>query len=83
MSTGKLETDHALPGANGRKLPLINGRPALNDENLRSNKSRKQLGKQGIVGRNQEATGNAGAAVTGEQGTARQKGKKFRKLPTD
>lgn len=82
LSTGKLETDHALPGANGRKLPLINGRPALNDENLRSNKSRKQLGKQGIVGRNQEATGNAGAAVTGEQGTARQNGKKFRKLPT-
>lgn len=82
LSTGKLETDHALPGANGKKLPLVNGKPALNGENLPSNRSRQQLGKEGIVSGNQEATGNAGAAVAGEQGTAQQKGKKFRKLPT-
>ncbi|TIV87710.1 MAG: hypothetical protein E5V77_25985, partial [Mesorhizobium sp.] len=31
---------------------------------------------------NQEATGNAGAAATGVQGTDQRKGKKFRKLPT-
>ncbi|MDX8512439.1 caspase family protein [Mesorhizobium captivum] len=80
--TGKLSTDHALPGANGKRLPLVNGKPALNGENLPGNKSRKQFGKQGTVGGNQEATGNAGAAVTGEQGTAQQKGKRFRKLPT-
>ncbi|MET3591372.1 putative caspase-like protein [Mesorhizobium shonense] len=80
--TGKLSTDHALPGANGKRLPLVNGKPALNGENLPSNKSRKQLGKQGIVGGNQEATGNAGAAVTGEQDTGQRKGKKLRKLPT-
>ncbi|MDX8524436.1 caspase family protein [Mesorhizobium sp. MSK_1335] len=82
LPTGKLGTDHTLPGANGEKLPLVNGKPALNGENLPSNKSRKQLGRQGIVGGNQEATGNAGAAVTGEQGTAQQKGRKLRKLPT-
>ncbi|CDX18283.1 Peptidase C14 caspase catalytic subunit p20 [Mesorhizobium sp. ORS 3324] len=81
-TTGKLSRDHALPGADGRKLPLVNGKPALNGENLPSNKLRKQLGKQGIAGGNQEATGNAGAAVTGEQGAAEQKGKKLRKLPT-
>ncbi|TIT86051.1 MAG: peptidase C14 caspase catalytic subunit p20, partial [Mesorhizobium sp.] len=80
--TGKLSTDHALPGANGKRLPLVNGKPALNGENLPSNKSRKQLGKQGIVGGNQEATGNAGATVTGEQDTGQRKGKKLRKLPT-
>ncbi|TIQ35010.1 MAG: peptidase C14 caspase catalytic subunit p20 [Mesorhizobium sp.] len=81
-ATGKLSRDHALPGADGKKLPLVNGKPALNEQNLPGNRSRKQLGKQGIVGGNQEATGNAGAAVTGEQGTGQQKGKKLRKLPT-
>ncbi|MDX8516908.1 caspase family protein [Mesorhizobium dulcispinae] len=81
-ATGKLSRDHALPGADGKKLPLVNGKPALNDQNLPGNKSRKQFGRQGIVEGNQEATGNAGAAVTGEQGTDQQKGKKLRKLPT-
>ncbi|RWM31911.1 caspase domain-containing protein [Mesorhizobium sp.] len=81
-ATGKLSRDHALPGADGKKLPLVNGKPALNGQNLPGNRFRKQLGKQGIAGGNQEATGNAGATVTGEQGTDQRKGKKFRKLPT-
>jgi uncharacterized caspase-like protein len=82
LSAHKLGTDHALPGADGKTLPLVNGKPVLSDRNLPGSKSRKQLGRQGIVGGNQEATGNAGAAVTGEQGTGQQKGKKLRKLPT-
>ncbi|TGP56858.1 peptidase C14 caspase catalytic subunit p20 [bacterium M00.F.Ca.ET.230.01.1.1] len=81
LSARKLGTDHALPGADGKTLPLVNGKPVLNGQNLPNDRSRKLLGKQGIVG-NQEATGNAGAAATGEQGTDQQKGKKFRKLPT-
>ncbi|UCI06903.1 caspase family protein [Mesorhizobium sp. B1-1-8] len=81
LSARKLGTDHALPGADGKTLPLVNGKPVLNGQNLPGNKSRKQFGKQGTVGGNQEATGNAGAAVTGEQGTGQQ-GKKLRKLPT-
>ena len=82
LSARKLGTDHALPGADGKTLPLVNGKPVLNGQNLPNDRSRKLLGKQGIVGGNQEATGNAGAAATGEQGTDQQKGKKFRKLPT-
>ncbi|AZO70913.1 MULTISPECIES: caspase domain-containing protein [unclassified Mesorhizobium] len=82
LSTRRLGTDHALPGADGRTLPLVNGKPVLDGRNLPGGKSRKQFGRQGIVGGNQEATGNAGAAVTGEQGTGQQKGKKLRKLPT-
>ncbi|RUW84995.1 caspase family protein [Mesorhizobium sp. M1E.F.Ca.ET.063.01.1.1] len=79
--TRKLSTDHALPGADGKTLPLVNGKPVLDGRNLPGNKSRKQFGKQGIVGGNQEATGNPGAA-TGEQGSGQQKGKKLRRLPT-
>jgi uncharacterized caspase-like protein len=80
---GKLSTDHALPGANGKTLPLVNGKPVLNSQTLPNDKSRK-LRKQGTAGGNPQATGNAGAAVTGEQGTGQQngQGKKFRKLPT-
>lgn len=81
LSTRKLGTDHALPGADGKTLPLVNGKPVLNGQNLPNDRSRKLLGKQGIVEGNQEATGNAGAAATGVQGTD-QKGKKIRKLPT-
>ncbi|RWK11330.1 caspase family protein [Mesorhizobium sp.] len=80
-ATGKLSRDHALPGADGKRLPLVNGKPALNGQNLPGNRFRKQFGRQGIVGGNQEGTGNAGAAATGEQGTSQQKGRKFRKLP--
>ncbi|AZO33662.1 MAG: peptidase C14 caspase catalytic subunit p20 [Mesorhizobium sp.] len=82
LSTRKLGTDHALPGADGKTLPLVNGKPVLNGRNLLNDRSRKLLGKQGIVEGNQEATGNAGAAATGVQGTDQRKGKKFRKLPT-
>ncbi|WP_348631591.1 hypothetical protein [Mesorhizobium sp. M1C.F.Ca.ET.187.01.1.1] len=81
-TTRRLSTEHALPGAGGKALPLVNGKPVLGGRNLPGNKSRKQFGRQGIVGGNQEATGNAGAAATGEQGTGQQKGKKLRKLPT-
>ncbi|RWB74507.1 MAG: peptidase C14 caspase catalytic subunit p20 [Mesorhizobium sp.] len=82
LSTRKLGTDHALPGADGKTLPLVNGKPVLNGQNPPNDRSRKLLGKQGIVEGNQEATGNAGAAATGVQGTDQQKGKKFRKLPS-
>jgi uncharacterized caspase-like protein len=85
LPAGKLSTEHALPGANGKTLPLVNGKPPLlNSQTLSNDKSRKFLRKQGAAGRNQQATGNAGAAVTGEQGTGQQngQGKKFRKLPT-
>ncbi|TIR25611.1 MAG: peptidase C14 caspase catalytic subunit p20 [Mesorhizobium sp.] len=82
LSTRKLGTDHALPGADGKTLPLVNGKPVLNGQNLPNDRSRKLLGKQGIVEGNQEATGDAGAAATGVQGTDQQKGKKIRKLPT-
>lgn len=80
---GKLSTDHALPGANGKTLPLVNGKPVLNSQTLPNDKSRK-VRKQGTVGANPQATGNAGASVPGEQGTGQQngQGKKFRKLPT-
>lgn len=86
---GKLSTDHALPGANGRTLPLVNGKPVLNSQTLPNDKSRK-LRKQDTVGGNPQATGNAGAAVTEGQGAEQQNGAgngqgkngKFRKLPT-
>ena len=82
QSAGKLSTEHALPGANGKTLPLVNGKPVLNGQNA---PNRQVLGKQGTVSGNQPATGNAGAAVTG-QGTGQQnqtgQGKgKLRKLP--
>ncbi|WP_095091930.1 caspase family protein [Mesorhizobium sophorae] len=85
-----LSTDHTLPGANGKTLPLVNGKPpVLNGQNLPNNKSKKLLGKQGTLGGNQQATGNAGAAVTG-QGNGQQNGGgngqgkngKFSRLPT-
>ncbi|MDX8459141.1 caspase family protein [Mesorhizobium humile] len=84
---GKLSTDHALPGTNGKTLPLVNGKPVLNGQNFPNDKSKKLLGKQGTPGTNQQATGNAGAAVTGsgqQNGAGNGQGKngKFRKLPT-
>ncbi|RRI05449.1 peptidase C14 caspase catalytic subunit p20 [Mesorhizobium tamadayense] len=94
-ATGKLSRDHALPGANGKRLPLVNGKPALDgrnlpsDQNLPSDKSRKRLSERGAAGgNNQQATGNAGAAVTGQgneqtgAGNAQGKNRKLRKLPT-
>ncbi|MDX8438044.1 caspase family protein [Mesorhizobium australafricanum] len=82
LSARKLGTDHALPGADGKGLPLVNGKPVLNGRNLPNDRSRKLLGKQDTLGSEQQATGNAGGAVNGEQDTGQQKGKKFRKLPT-
>ncbi|BCM18181.1 caspase family protein [Mesorhizobium sp. J8] len=81
---GKLSTDHALPGADGKALPLVNGKPALNGQNA---PNRKVPGKQGTASGNQQATGNAGAPVTGsgqQNGVVDNQGKKgkFRKLPT-
>ncbi|PBB19476.1 caspase domain-containing protein [Mesorhizobium sp. WSM4313] len=81
---GKLSTDHALPGADGRALPLVNGKPVLNGQNA---PNRRVLGKQGPVSGNQQATGNAGPPVTGndqQNGVLDDQGKKnkFRKLPT-
>ena len=38
-----LATEHALPGANGNTLPLVNGKPAVADSHL------KTLGKQGEI----------------------------------
>ncbi|CAN7630961.1 caspase family protein [Mesorhizobium sp. LjNodule214] len=73
LPAGKRSTEHALPGAKGKPLPLVNGKPPLlNSQSLPNDKSRKFLRKQGAAGRNQQATGNAGAAVTGEQGTGQQ-----------
>ncbi|WP_296742676.1 caspase family protein [Mesorhizobium sp.] len=78
---GKLSTDHALP--NAKTLPPVNGKPVLNGQNLpNDNKSRKALGKQGTAGGdNQQATGNAGAPVTGEQNATGQGKRNLRKLP--
>ncbi|RWM13678.1 MAG: peptidase C14 caspase catalytic subunit p20 [Mesorhizobium sp.] len=81
---GKLSTDHALPGADGKTLPLVNGKPVLNGQNA---PNRKLLGKQGEASGSQQATGNGGAAVTGngqQNGAVNGQGKngKLRKLPT-
>ncbi|RWG18918.1 MAG: hypothetical protein EOQ55_17225 [Mesorhizobium sp.] len=79
--TGKLSTDHALPGADGKRLPLVNGKPAPDGQNLRGNKLKRQPGRQGVSGGNQEAIGNAGPDRTGKQDTDRKRGKKLRNLP--
>jgi len=72
-----LSTEHALPGANGQTLPLVNGKPAvLNGQNLPNDKTKKLLNNQGTLGGNQQPTGNAGAAAgQGKNG-------KLHKLPT-
>ncbi|WP_246679578.1 caspase domain-containing protein [Mesorhizobium sp. B2-3-5] len=62
LPAGRL-TGHALPGADGKTLPLVNGKPVLNGQNLPNpnlpnNKSRKLLNKQGTAGGN-AVTGNA------------------------
>jgi len=68
LPAGKL-TGHALPGADGQTLPLVNGKPVLNGQNLpnnpnlRNNKSKKLLNKQGTAGGN-ALTGNA--AINGQ-----------------
>ncbi|CDX42090.1 Peptidase C14 caspase catalytic subunit p20 [Mesorhizobium sp. SOD10] len=81
---GKLSTDHALPGADGKALPLVNGRPVLNGQNA---PNRKVPGKQSTVGGDQQATGNAGGPVmdNGQQNGAvngQSRNGKLRKLPT-
>ncbi len=68
-------TGHALPGADGKTLPLVNGKPVLNGQNLsnnpnnpnlpNNNKSRKLLNKQGTAGGN-AVTGNP--VVNGQNG---------------
>ncbi|MFK0690102.1 caspase domain-containing protein [Mesorhizobium sp. IMUNJ 23033] len=91
LPADKLAAGHALPGADGKTLPLVNGRPpALNGQNLPNDKSRKLSRKQGVTGGNAAATGNAGGAVTGGQGAgttngqanAQGKNAKFSKRPT-
>ncbi|TPK54865.1 peptidase C14 caspase catalytic subunit p20 [Mesorhizobium sp. B2-4-19] len=84
QTPGRLTTDHALPGANGKMLPLVNGKPVLNGQNAPNEKFRRAQGKQDMsvgngrraTGDKQPDTGNAGAAGTGQQGR-----EKFRKLP--
>ncbi|UDL88987.1 caspase family protein [Mesorhizobium sp. PAMC28654] len=70
-------TGHALPGADGKTLPLVNGKPVLNGQNLPNNgqnlpnnKSRK-LNKQGTAGGN-AVTGNP--VVNGQNGANGQNG---------
>ncbi|WP_202323346.1 caspase family protein [Mesorhizobium sp. 113-3-9] len=80
-------TGHALPGADGKTLPLLNGKPVLNGQNLPNNKSRKLLNKQVTAGGNAAVTGNP--VVNGQNGTYGQgngqgqngAGKKLRKIP--
>ncbi|MBZ9906265.1 caspase domain-containing protein [Mesorhizobium sp. BR115XR7A] len=56
-------TGHALPGADGKTLPLVNGKPVLNGQNLSNNpklpnsRSEKLLNRQGMAGGN-AVTGN-------------------------
>jgi len=88
-------TGHALPGADGKTLPLVNGKPVLNGQNLPNNpilpnnKSKKLLNKQGTAGGN-AVTGNP--VVNGQNGANGQgngqgqngsgkTGKKLRKIP--
>lgn len=64
-------TGHALPGADGKMLPLVNGKPVLNGQNLPNNpnlpknKSRKLLNNQATAGGN-AVTGNP--VVNGQGG---------------
>ncbi|MEW6632658.1 MAG: caspase domain-containing protein [Pseudomonadota bacterium] len=81
-----LSTEHALPGANGQTLPLVNGKPpVLNGQNLPNDKTKKLLNNQGTLGGNQQTTGNGGTGQgNGQQnGTGNGQGKngKLRKLP--
>ncbi|WP_181176037.1 caspase domain-containing protein [Mesorhizobium sp. B2-3-4] len=68
---------HALPGADGKSLPLVNGKPVLNSQNLGADKSGKRLRKQS------QATGNAAPDANGSAPLANEQGKagKFHKLP--
>ena len=73
LPAGKLSTEHALPGAKGKTLPLVNGKPPLLDSQTLSNdKSKKFLRRQG--GKDQQGIGNAGAAATVEEGTGQPTG---------
>lgn len=72
---------HALPGADGKTLPLVNGKPVLSGQrlgqNLPNDQSGKLLRKQGLAAGNAEATANGGAPATNGQGKA----SKLHKLP--
>ncbi|PBB70329.1 peptidase C14 caspase catalytic subunit p20 [Mesorhizobium sp. WSM4312] len=87
-------TGHALPGADGKMLPLVNGKPVLNGQNLPNNpnlpknKSGKLLNKQATAGGsavtgNPVANGQNGANGQGngqgQNGTG--KNAKLRKIP--
>ncbi|RUV27046.1 caspase domain-containing protein [Mesorhizobium sp. M1A.F.Ca.IN.022.04.1.1] len=90
LPADKLAAGHALPGADGKTPPLVNGKPpVLNGQNLPNTRSRKLLRKEGVAGGNAAAVGNAGAAVTGGQGAGTTNGQangqgqnaKFSRLP--
>ena len=66
---------HALPGADGKTLPLVNGKPVLNGQNLPMDGYGKH--KQGVAAANAAAIANGGTPATNGQG----KGAKFRKRP--
>ncbi|MDW6024915.1 caspase domain-containing protein [Mesorhizobium sp. BAC0120] len=81
-----LSTDHALPGANGKTLPLVDGKPpVLNGQNLPADKSKNPPGKQATLGGNQK-TGNAVTAQGKGQhngaGNSLDKNGKLPKQPT-
>ncbi|WP_192181703.1 caspase family protein [Mesorhizobium amorphae] len=91
LPADKLSAGHALPGADGKTLPLVIGKPpVLNGQNLPNDRSRKLLRKRGVAGGNAAAAGNAAAVEIGGQGAATTngpvnglvKGPKFRKLLT-
>ncbi|QPC93013.1 caspase family protein [Mesorhizobium sp. INR15] len=85
-------TGHALPGADGKTLPLVNGKPVLNGQNppnnsnLPMNKSRKLLNKQGTAAGNAATdtpvvNGQNGANSQGQSGIGKTgKDAKFRKI---
>ncbi|WP_027058191.1 caspase family protein [Mesorhizobium loti] len=66
---------HALPGADGKTLPLVNGKPVLNGQNVANDKSGKRLRKQGLA--DAATTANGAAPVTNGQ----DKSGKLHKLP--
>lgn len=86
-------TGHALPGADGKALPLVNGKPVLNGQNLPNNpnlprnKSGKLLNKQATAGANAltgnpVANGQNGANGQGQNSTGKtSKDAKLRKIP--
>jgi len=60
---------HALPGADGKTLPLVNGKPVLTGQNPPDDKAAKLLRKKGVGGATPLAATNGGAATANGQGT--------------